>query len=348
MSLDIQKDVLFVGHGASTICYYRVLLPAMALGCDWVGATGEPPSLQFPTGLIDEGQPDAQHPDLAEWPVVILQQPSRQGWFGEIDRLKKKGVTVLYEIDDYIQGVPKMPDHDHADKFPKERIARAEALMRMCDGIICSTEFIAKRYRKFNRNIYVCQNGIDPKRYALTKPKRETVNIGWAGATGHQRALIAWLEHILGLMMVEEQTTFVSVGAGFAEIVRRTLGPERGISIPFVAIEQYPGAMTMFDIAIAPAGKGSFFRGKSDLRWLEASALGIPTVADPMVYGQVEDGVTGLLASDGAEATKAIARLVKNPGLREEIGRKAKEKVLSERSFPRAAQAWADALEALT
>ena len=37
----------------------------------------------------------------------------------------------------------------------------------------------------------------------------------------------------------------------------------------------YPATrMTLMDIALAPAGKSNFFRGKSDLRWLEAERAG--------------------------------------------------------------------------
>ena len=54
--------------------------------------------------------------------------------------------------------------------------------------------------------------------------------------------------------------------------------------------------MTLFDIAIAPSAENNLFRGKSDLRWLEASALGIPLVAHPDVYPEIEDGVTGVHA----------------------------------------------------
>ena len=54
--------------------------------------------------------------------------------------------------------------------------------------------------------------------------------------------------------------------------------------------------MSTFDVALAPSGNNNLFRGKSDLRWLEASALGIPVVGDPAVYPEIEDGITGSAA----------------------------------------------------
>ena len=37
--------------------------------------------------------------------------------------------------------------------------------MRVADGIICSTGFLARRYRSFNQRTWECRNGIDLKRY---------------------------------------------------------------------------------------------------------------------------------------------------------------------------------------
>ena len=53
----------------------------------------------------------------------------------------------------------------------------------MCDGVICATRYIAERYAPFNPRTFVCENGIDLRGYALTKPPHDTVNIGWAGTT---------------------------------------------------------------------------------------------------------------------------------------------------------------------
>ena len=62
--------------------------------------------------------------------------------------------------------------------------------------------------------------------------------------------------------------------------------------------------MTLFDIAIAPSSESNLFKGKSDLRWLEASALGVPLVAHPDVYPEIEDGVTGVHARDARRRSR--------------------------------------------
>jgi glycosyltransferase involved in cell wall biosynthesis len=348
--IDIEHDVLFSGLGTSAVCYYRAMLPAMQLETDWTGVVGDPPNLLYLTGLVhgEEGRWESKLPNYEEYKVVVLQQPNSLPWFAEIDRLQKKGVKVLFEVDDYLHAIRKVEGHDFAKHFHKDMLARAEVMMKMCDGIICSTPFIAKRYRKFGPT-FVCRNGLDLARYDLTRPKRQTINIGWAGATGHREGMQKWIRAVYQVMTENDNICFISVGRPFAKgMMSEHFGEDRCLSIPFAAIEQYPAAMTMFDIALAPAGKGGFFRGKSDLRWMEAGALAIPTIADPMVYNRIEHGVNGFHADTPAEALEVLRRLAADAELRTIVGNSAQEFIRQNCSIETTAQQWADVFEQVT
>ena len=102
--------------------------------------------------------------------------------------------------------------------------------------------------------------------------------------------------------------------------------------------------MTHFDIALAPAGKGDYFKGKSDLRWLEAAALSMPCIADPDVYPEIEHGVTGFHASTPAEMSAILRELVADRDLRDRVGAAAREYVVEHRTAQVAAQSWAQVL----
>lgn len=345
------KNVCFVGQGASAVCYYRCMLPAMALGADWVGVHGKPEKLSYITGLVAKGspsgKPESQLPVLSQYDIVVLQQPAEHGWIGAIKALQEQGVKVVYETDDYLHGIKHQEDHAFKEAFGQDYLGRAELAMKAADAIFCSTQFIADQYRHRNKRVFVCKNGIDPDRYDLTRPERDTVNIGWAGATGHQQVLIPWLQQVANVMRMRENTCFVSIGQGFAEGFKRVFGDERAITVPFAAIEQYPAAMTMIDVALAPAGKGGWWRGKSDLRWLEAGALGIPIIADPDNYPDVQDGVTGFHAGTPMEMVEKLLLLVDSEETRTAVGENARDVIRAERSFPRAAEAWRNALDAV-
>jgi glycosyltransferase involved in cell wall biosynthesis len=338
-------SVLFVGIGTSAPCWYRCALPARALGADWAGVRGEPPALTFHTG--EARRPLRGVEDFATYDVVVLQQPRGTAWLREIRRLQEAGVHVLFEIDDYAHGVRKAKDHAQSERFDKKLLAAMELTMRACDGIICSTDYIASRYRAFNPHTWVCQNGIDLARYALTRRPRELVTIGWAGGTAHRPALLPWLREVLTVMDERENTRFMSVGVpGYASPFAERYGPQRAIGLPWAPIEAYPAAMSSFDIALAPATHSAFFRGKSDLRWLEASAMGIPLIADPVLYPAIEDGVTGLHAASPAQAREAMLALIDDAALRARIGEAARAYVREHRSSAAVAPQWTAAFEA--
>jgi glycosyltransferase involved in cell wall biosynthesis len=328
---------LFVGWGASVVSYYRCFLPALALGCDYTAGTGEPPHLTLFTGF-GERVPTVE--DFFDYEVVVLQQPRGTGWLKLIRELQAAGVRVLYEIDDYIQSARKIKSHELSEMYDAEFVGRMEMAMRVTDGVICSTPYLARRYRSFNDRTWTCRNGIDLKRYAWPRPPREGVTLGWSGGVGHRASLARWEPAVRAVMRARPETRIVSVGHPFAKELEEEFGTERTLALPPGKIEVYPASMTLFDLAIAPSAENNLFRGKSDLRWLEASALKLPLVAHPDVYTDVEDGVTGLLARTSDEAEEALLRLVDDPELRERIGRQAYEYVAANRSATVVAEDW--------
>ena len=334
---------LFVGLGASGPAWYRAALPATALGADWVGVRGTPPELRFVTG--DNGRVRSRE-DLFGYDVVVVQQVRGREWVALIRELQARGARVLYEIDDLLDAVRKTAGHEHAKSFDRQWVVASEMAMRVCDGVICSTEFLARRCASVNPQVSVCRNGLDLRRYDLTRLARETVTIGWAGGAGHEAAVKPWLPAVREVLRARPETRFMTVGAPYAQLLEDDFGPERAIALPFGQIETYPAAMSNFDVALAPAAPTNFFRAKSDLRWLEASALGIPVVADPGVYPDVEHGATGLLAASPAEAAEHLHALAASRALRERIGAAAREAVTRTRRIEVVAEEWRAVLEA--
>ena len=343
--LDPTK-VLFLGIGKSSVLWYRCALPAIHLGADWCGIRGTPPNVQVLTGLV---KGDTVLPRYEDYEVVVIQEPYGRHWLKQIHSLQERGIKVLYEVDDYLHGVAKQQSHDFAKSFGKDQLRQIEMCMRACDGMIVSTDYIARRYARHNKRIYVCRNGIDLSRYALTRPKRSTVNIGWAGATGHTNAVIPWINAILPVMRERPDTCFIAIGSpGLAQPVNEILESDnRAIGIPFAPLECYPAAMCMMDIALAPSTDTTWYRGKSDLRWLEAAALGIPIIADPVVYPEIEHGVTGFHAKNDAEVELLVRMLVEDDELRRKVGEQAREYVTENRTSEIAAMQWSEVLSAV-
>jgi glycosyltransferase involved in cell wall biosynthesis len=342
MSQTLPKT-LFAGVGTSPLTWYRCALPATVLGCDWAGIAGKPPHVKVLTGNTS-----MQELDATGYDVVVLELVRGPEWLAQIRSWQERGITVLYEIDDWLRGIRKLEHHSFKDDFDRATVESYELCMRAADGVICSTPWLADRYRRVNPRTWACRNGIDLPRYAYDRPERDVVGIGWAGGTGHLAAARPWMVHAVAPVMAERpDTRFISVGAPFGHTFAKKFGADRALTVPFLPMEAYPAAMTHFDVAIAPAGQGGFYQGKSDLRWLEASALGLPTIADPRVYPEIEHGVTGFHASTPAAAREILRELVDDRELRASVGEAARAYVAEHRSAAATATDWAHVLSEL-
>jgi glycosyltransferase involved in cell wall biosynthesis len=98
-----------------------------------------------------------------------------------------------------------------------------------------------------------------------------------------------------------------------------------------------------WDIAVAPLRDTPFNRSKSDLKFLEYSALGLPGVfSDIVPYNRsVTDGETGLLVPNDGEAWHdAILRLAQDQVLRERLAGAARARVIGGRCLSHGASAY--------
>jgi len=335
---------LFIGWGISVVSYYRAFLPAVTLGAEfvaWVSTDEKANELRLVGGL---GARPPRLEELFDYDVIVIQQPRGKKWLSLIRDLQAAGVVVLYEIDDYVQSARKIKSHELTDVFDAEFVGEMEMAMRVTDGIVCSTDYLARRYRSFNERTWACYNGIDLNRYAWPTPAREGVTIGWAGGVGHKASLARWESGVREVLRKRPETRFVSVGYGAAVNFLEEFGADRAIALPSGKIEVYPASMKVFDIAIAPSSESNLFKGKSDLRWLEASALGIPLVAHPETYPGIEDGVTGVHARTPKEVEASLIDLVDDTEKRERIGAQAYAYVAEHRRIEVAAERWRDVL----
>ena len=336
---------LFIGWGVSVVSYYRAFLPAVGLGADyvaWVSTDDKAHEIRLVSGL---GARPPRLEELFDYDVIIIQQPRGKEWLRVIRDLQAAGVVVLYEIDDYVQSARKIKSHELTDVFDAEFVREMELPMRVTDGIVCSTDYLARRYRNFNARTWACYNGIDTKRYAWPKPARTGVTIGWAGGVGHKASIERWAPAINEVMRKRPETRFMSVGFGAAAYFLEEFGPERAVGLPSGKIEVYPASMTLFDIAIAPSSESNLFKGKSDLRWLEAAAMSLPCIADPEVYPEIEHGVTGFHASTPAEMGEILRELIADPELRARVGRQAHAYVAEHRTAQVVSRSWAAVLQ---
>ena len=75
------------------------------------------------------------------------------------------------------------------------------------------------------------------------------------------------------------------------------------------------------DVSLAPLRRDRFSDAKSEVKYLEAAAVGVPTIASasPAFEVAIRPGENGLLAATRAEWDAALRALVRDGGLRRRL-----------------------------
>ena len=116
-----------------------------------------------------------------------------------------------------------------------------------------------------------------------------------------------------------------------------------------VDVEKYEMALQdlRLDVAIAPLLNSKFNHSKSNLKWLEYSACGVPTIAsDVVTYAEIDDGHTGMLENTQQDWYGALTHLIDNPGALVVMGEEANNWCRTHYDLSITSKAWLAALQA--
>jgi glycosyltransferase involved in cell wall biosynthesis len=334
-----SEDILFIGRGHTPSSWYRCGLPANYLGCDWIGINKGPPGVGvFLCGNIPE------IPDPTQYKLIIAQMPYGEDWEQKIKNWKKLGIKIIFECDDFLHGVRKIDRHPHKNAYGRKQLKSYERCMGLADALICSTEFLASRYKKYNSKIFVCPIGVETRLYDIELPKRDHIALGWAGGAGHNIAMSNWMQEISQIMISYKTTSFVTIGVDYANLYEEFF-PNRTLSVPWVSIENFPYALTNFDINLAPAHESYYYLSKSELRYIQASALGIPSIVDPRIYRSAKHKLDAMVAETPEDIIGHAGTLIRNESIRKEMGAVAQQHARDKHDASITSEEWIQVFE---
>lgn len=280
--------------------------------------------------------------------VIVFQMVHVESSLRTIYALKDAypDTPILAEIDD---DITYTPEYNPATKvyFPGSPFTDvALKQFRNSDGMIVSTPYLKEVYSEYNEHIYVVPNSIDlelwDKAKRISKPG---IRIGWAGGANHEKDL-AMLENIIPRIVGKYPHARFVLVHGVPHSIRKLNGVET--IYKFARVDRYPQhiANQGWDIAMAPLIPNSFNYGKSNLRWLEAAALGIPCVASKVGHfaETIRHGQDGLLAETEEEFERHLEALITNKKLRRAIGMAARQRIATDFNVDNVAQQYAEFL----
>jgi len=342
-------------------CYnVRCLLPLQANAWD-----GDRTSF-----LTSSKTPEFRARGTANAEIVVFHRPQDKMRVELAKILQKNGKKIVFDNDDTVKDdggfkFNEFMDKDRLEKGLKTLNEYTDEFLSFADLVTCSTEFLAEEYRKINPNVVVLPNCVDP--FYFDKPLRnegEKIRIGITGSVAITSDLEV-LEPILAHYKDDPRVQLVlfSMPPQKNDIIMRELYKDEydyweSMPIewqPFVPAEDYYRTLNelRLDMVIIPRADNYFNRCKSNLKFLENSMLGIPTIAQSFPTGDSpyqqnpKDREYLLLAGNTEEFINQIEYLINNPEERIELGKKAYNYVKENYDITKNAHKWKEAYQTI-
>jgi glycosyltransferase involved in cell wall biosynthesis len=256
---------------------------------------------------------------------------------------RKRGMMTFFEIDDLVFDVDEYARNSNLQSLPpadRSNLLRGAELyrdmLRHVDSAVASTPLIADRLTRLGaRSVHVVANALDLIHLAAAarsypKSAADGVTIVYGSGTDTHDADFAVAAEPLAQVMQENPHVRLLLAGPLR--LPECLAPLAGriIRIPMMPVEDYQACLARCDISLAPLEPGLFNDAKSNIKFLEASVLGLPSVCSPAAefVSVIRDGENGFLANTPGEWHEKLSLLVEDGALRRRVGETAKADVL--------------------
>lgn len=296
----------------------RTRLPAQALRND----PGLVVALSGPKFSVSDLPVDAPK-------VLVLQRPALLGaeaWRKALAESLRGGWIVVMEFDDH----PELVAEVKGEAVTEESWAR----FGYVHAVQTSTPALAEAFGAYNPEVRVFPNCAfelepfprtpAPRRVfygaALRGPFAAEVAAG-LGPVAAAHPEVEWL-------VVGDRSVFDALPAARKELV------------PYVPYEEYLRLMGTCAVSLSPIEGRRHQDTKSDVKFVEAAARGVLTIASPTIYAQtIRHGETGLIAERVEDWAPLLAGVLADERRRQLMARNAWEEVRAGRMFARQAPA---------
>jgi len=277
---------------------------------------------------------------------------------------KRNGIRVVFDTDDALDLVP--PENLNY-KAVQQRLALYDHLLRGADVVTTTTETLAAHLRKFNPNVTVVPNSVDPEEWEMPAERHtqdHQIRLGWTGSPTHfadlgvaldavrelqkKRDFLLALQGICAEPSLDElmQVLLIRHGRQFFEkplgrTIKRFMDKLSGIRYEFspnvpVAEHARKVCSLSLDIGIAPLTDNPFNRHKSCIKYYEYAMSGAVTVASHVLPYSDEVSLT---AKNNRDAWKQKLESVLD-GDRAAMWRQQRDWVLQHRNIETTVELW--------
>jgi GT2 family glycosyltransferase len=271
-----------------------------------------------------------------------------------IAKCKSLGIKIISEFDDNLFEIPK--EHGLYEHFNKRKVG-FKYIVNNADLVTVSTQGLYDYFkRNYNSPVEIVKNHLVNELLPLNEPNikkdSKTLNIGYYGTHTHDKDIELIKKPMLKIIKQFKEkydlTVKFTVIGGFLNAKRNIFinkkVPED--SKNFVSFITWIKNNSDFDLMVAPLINDKFNKSKSELKYIEYSALGLPAIySDVDSYNQVIiDGKNGLLAKNEIEWEEKLEKLILDINLREKIVKNAQNDLNENYSLSLMVEQWINIL----
>lgn len=263
---------------------------------------------------------------------------------------------LLIEMDDWMFDIPSWNYASHPYQPNSDNEAVAFDQLKLADAVICSTDYLKEKIEQLfpSKPTYVVKNSLDfdiwdnlERSTKMHDEKPELVRIIYTGCSNHSGDLEIIKKPLLALLDEFPHLEFISIPFKCFEDVKH---PRFIQWDGWAALSKFPQMIANWepDVGIAPLRDAEFNRVKSNLRWLEYSALKIPTIASRIYPFEksISNNKDGLVVGNSAkEWYEAMRGLIVDKGKRTAIGEAAYKKVKKDFNMDEVAKTYLSVLK---
>lgn len=273
--------------------------------------------------------------------IVLVRRQHTERIAAVLDAARAAGVPVVYDIDDYVFDPWLLPYVEGYHRYlpaaeALQLIGRLRACLDRCDYFTGSTPYLIEQAAALNKTCFRIRNGLNAAQLQLSEAARRRgpdsardgrVRLGYfSGSRTHLGDFRVAYPALVRLMREFPDLGLVVVGAlDLDYFPGLACFGERIETRPFLDWRELPAEIARVDVNLIPLELNPFTEGKSDLKYYEAGVLKIPTVASPtrVLRESITHGRNGFLADTADEWYDALRPLVRDGGLRREVGENA-------------------------
>ena len=264
--------------------------------------------------------------------VVLVQRTAIPPKVAELllPQVKARSIPLILELDDDLLAL-------RDDPLYSDHVETVQSLIGEADLVTVSTRWLASSIDGSAERVEVLPNALDECLW-FDGREEDSIDGGNGRESGPIRVLyMGTRTHAADLAMLRPAFELISDQAG-VDIRLEVIGGESGggdqdwyerLAVPHDH-SVYPrfvrwmrGQRRRWHLAVAPLVDNEFNRSKSDLKFLEYTGLGLPTIlSDVEAYREVREGAEAVKTGPGAEAwAEAVLRLAGDESERGAAGR---------------------------